>query len=117
MKWPTQYFSRSEFACQCGCGQSTIDYEVVAACIAIREHFDRSVHITSGVRCKAHNKAVGGSPNSQHLFGRAADIVVQGVPASIVQQFAEENLGVKGLGKYETFTHIDSRNGRARWEG
>jgi uncharacterized protein YcbK (DUF882 family) len=117
MNWPTPYFSRAEFACKCGCGQNTIDYEVVAACIAVREHFDRPVRITSGVRCKAHNKAVGGSRHSQHLFGRAADIVVDGVPAEIVQQYADENLGVKGLGSYDSFTHIDSRNGRARWDG
>jgi hypothetical protein len=30
--------------------------------------------IRSGVRCTAHNKAVGGKPDSAHLTGEAADI-------------------------------------------
>ncbi len=114
--FPSKYFNRSEFACQCGCGFNTIDYAVVDALEVIREHFDQPVTVTSGCRCKSHNKAVGGSTGSQHLQGRAADIIVKGVPARLVQELAE-NIGVSGLGSYDTFTHIDSRNGRSRWSG
>lgn len=32
------------------------------------------IHINSGYRCPALNKAVGGVPNSQHIAGQAADI-------------------------------------------
>jgi hypothetical protein len=32
-----------------------------------------SVNITSGLRCKAHNKAVGGSSTSKHMSGKAVD--------------------------------------------
>ena len=35
-----------------------------------------SVIIRSGYRCKELNERVGGSPNSQHMSGEAADIVV-----------------------------------------
>lgn len=115
MKWPTPHFTRSEFACKCGCGFNTIDYEVVSACHAIREHFDQPIKITSACRCPSHNKAVGGSENSQHLYGRAADLQVKNIDPALVQEFVEENLDMGGLGKYNTFTHIDSRNGRARW--
>ena len=114
MKWPG-YMQRSEFACRCGCGFSTIDYEVVAACNAIREHFGKPLTVTSGCRCKAHNRAAGGSDASQHTQGRAADIVVEGVPASNVQAYVERELDMGGVGKYEDFTHIDSRGGKARW--
>lgn len=40
----------------------------------LRQHLDRPVIITSGYRCTALNRAVGGSPSSQHLRGEAADI-------------------------------------------
>ena len=36
------------------------------------------VHVTSGYRCPALNKALGGAGSSAHVYGRAADIVVTG---------------------------------------
>ena len=42
----------------------------------LRQHFGIPVVISSGYRCPALNKAVGGVPNSQHLTGEAADIVL-----------------------------------------
>lgn len=112
----SENFSRTEFKCNCGkCDCDTVDATLLAILERIRTHFDRAVHITSGHRCHAYNAsaAVMGSPNSLHLVGRAADIVVQGIPAYLVQEFCEQ-IGVPGLGKYETFTHIDTRSGYAR---
>ena len=40
----------------------------------IREHYNKKIIITSGYRCPALNKAVGGKPNSQHVKGQAADL-------------------------------------------
>lgn len=40
----------------------------------IREHFNVPIHIISGYRSKALNKAVGGASNSQHTVGQAMDI-------------------------------------------
>lgn len=42
----------------------------------LREHFGKPIIISSGYRCHSLNKAVGGVPNSQHLKGEAADIVM-----------------------------------------
>ena len=42
----------------------------------LRQHFGTPVVISSGYRCPELNKAVGGVPNSQHLKGEAADIVL-----------------------------------------
>lgn len=42
----------------------------------LREHFGVPVIISSGYRCPTLNKAVGGVPNSQHVKGEAADIVL-----------------------------------------
>lgn len=108
------YFQRKEFACKCGCGYDTVDTVLLEALDAIRSHFGRPVTITSGCRCEAHNEAVGGSENSQHKKGRAADIVVRDTSPNDVANFAED-LGMS-VGRYEDFTHIDSRTGPpARW--
>lgn len=40
----------------------------------IRDRYNHPIIITSGFRCKALNKAVGGSNTSQHMMGQAADI-------------------------------------------
>lgn len=40
----------------------------------IREAWGKSLHVNSGYRCPALNKAVGGKSTSQHLKGEAADI-------------------------------------------
>lgn len=111
------HFSRAEFKCNCGkCDSDTVDAELLAILEGIRTHFDRPVIVSSSHRCAEFNREVGGSRKSQHLYGRAADIVVQGIPAYLVQEFCEQ-LGVPGLGSYESFTHIDTRSGSARWEG
>lgn len=40
-----------------------------------REWYGKPIHINSGYRCKALNKAVGGATNSNHLYGYAVDLV------------------------------------------
>lgn len=108
------YFSRSEFACKCGCGFDTVDALLLEALREIRVHFKQPVTITSGCRCRAWNESVGGSLNSQHKKGRASDIQVKDTLPSDVADFAED-LGLS-VGRYETFTHVDSRSGPpARW--
>ena len=60
---------------------------------------------------------VGGTPKSQHLRGTAADIVVREISPLAVAQFAEYLLGDRGgLGVYPSFTHVDVRENRARWD-
>lgn len=45
----------------------------------VRALFDKPIHINSGYRCPALNKAVGGVADSAHTRGTAADIVVPGM--------------------------------------
>ena len=40
----------------------------------LREAWGAPIQVTSGYRCPAVNKAVGGSATSQHVLGEAADI-------------------------------------------
>lgn len=69
----TNNLSRHEFACKCGCGFDSIDYETVKIIQETCDHFDSRVTINSGCRCKRHNQMVGGGEKSQHLLGRAGD--------------------------------------------
>ena len=109
----TKNFSRSEFACKDNCGFNTVDYALVLELQRLRDTFG-PIKINSACRCEAHNRAVGGGEKSQHLLGRAADIVcARQLPANIYAFLDDTWKG--GLGRYPTFTHIDSRSGKARW--
>ena len=114
-----KYFKRSEFACKCGCGTSTVDAELLQVITDVREHFGVPVVVTSGHRCDKHNKRVGGAPNSVHKTGKAADIKVTGVSSATVADYLEAKYPNKyGIGRYGSrFTHIDVRDGKARWRG
>lgn len=56
----------------------------------LREAYGKPIRVTSGYRSEELNKAVGGSPTSDHMKGLAADIV--GTPAT-----REENERLYGL--------------------
>lgn len=83
----------------------------------VRSRFDgASVTITSGYRPPAVNSAVGGVSNSQHLYGAAADILVSGYkPHEVYQKLNGWHGDRGGLGDSASFTHIDLRGYRARW--
>jgi uncharacterized protein YcbK (DUF882 family) len=40
----------------------------------LRETWGAPLYVTSGYRCPALNRAVGGVPHSQHILGQAADV-------------------------------------------
>ena len=111
-------FRVKEFACTDGSDPIFIDSELVTVLQNIRTHFGKSVTITSAYRTPTKNKAVGGQTYSQHLYGKAADIKVKGVTPKKVAAYAEKLLKNKGgIGTYSTFTHIDTRSTKSRWNG
>lgn len=111
-------FKVKEFACTDGSDPIFIDSDLVNVLQKIRTHFGKSVTITSAYRTPGKNKAVGGETYSQHLYGRAADIKVNGVTPKKVAAYAETLLKNKGgIGIYSTFTHVDVRSVKARWNG
>ena len=110
-------FKVSEFACSDGTDKVLISDELVDLLQEIRDHFGAAVTINSGYRTKTHNEKVGGSPKSQHMLGTAADIVVKGADPLTVAQYAEYLLPESGgIGVYKTFTHVDVRANRSRWD-
>ena len=111
-------FRVKEFACTDGSDPIFIDSDLVNVLQKIRTHFGKSVTITSAYRTPTKNKAAGGTTYSQHLYGRAADIKVKGVTPKKVAAYAETLLKNKGgIGIYSTFTHIDVRATKSRWNG
>lgn len=116
-----QYFKRSEFKCKCGeCGGFPVEpsEELVSVLEKIRKYFGKPVIVNSGIRCATHNRNVGGAIMSQHLKGTAADIVVNGIAPERVAKYAETLLPKSGgIGRYKTFTHVDVRSTKSRWDG
>lgn len=110
-------FRVREFACTDGSDPIFIDSELVDILQKIRNYFGKPVTITSAYRTPTHNKSCGGEQFSQHLYGRACDIKVQGTKPSEVAKYAETLLKNGGIGRYSTFTHIDVRSTKSRWQG
>lgn len=87
----------------------------------LRHHLKKPILINSAYRSPKHNKNVGGSPNSQHLKAKAADIRVPGVSPLELFQTIEKliqkgKMKQGGLGLYKTFVHYDTRGKKARWD-
>ncbi len=113
----TPNFRRSEFACQCGCGFDSIASSLVAGLQALRDLIQRPIVVLSGCRCPAHNAAVGGTPHSQHVLGKAADIRVSGMTARELYAAATSVPQFHGFGVDDErgFLHVDVRESAARW--
>lgn len=58
----------------------------------LRDYFGVPVKVTSGYRSKELNAKIGGKPNSQHLTGHAADIIVPDVPILDVYEYIRTTL-------------------------
>lgn len=110
-------FKVKEFACSDGSDTIIISPELVTILQKIRSHFGAAVTINSAYRTESHNKKVGGATYSQHKYGIAADIVVKGVNPLDVAKYAETLMpAFGGIGVYKTFTHVDVRTNKARWD-
>ena len=111
-------FKVKEFACNDGTDPIFISDELVEILQKIRNHFKKPVVINSAYRTVPKNKACGGATYSQHQYGTAADISIKGVTPKQVAAFAETLLPKSGgIGIYSTFTHIDVRVSKSRWNG
>lgn len=114
----TDHFRLGEFPCP-HCGRLVLLYlpDLCAVLEAVRAKVGGvPLAITSGYRCPDHNKAVGGSPQSQHLLGKAADIVSSVDPERVADAAEEVLVNRGGVLRYrrQRFTHVDIRPGRAR---
>ncbi len=117
-KFLSSNFRVREFRCKDDTDPIFVDSDLVDILQKVRDHFGKAVTITSAFRTASHNKKVGGATYSQHLYGKAADIKVSGVAPSVVADYVETLMpSTGGIGRYSTFTHVDVRKVKSRWNG
>ena len=87
----------------------------------LRDVLNIPITINSAYRSPKHNKKIGGVKNSQHLTGKAVDIVAKGITTNYLA-FKINELILKGkmleggIGIYDTFVHYDIRGIKVRWD-
>ena len=82
----------------------------------IREVLKKPMIITSGFRSVEVNKLVGGVGNSQHLYGQAADFVVNDMsPAQVVEFIKKSGIEYDQLlNEYDQWVHVSYNKGHNR---
>ena len=113
-------FTVKEFACKDGSDAVLVAPRLVMVLQSIRSRFGAAVTINSGYRTPQYNAKVGGVAHSQHCYGTAADITVKGQTPAAVAAYARELMpdwGGVGVYSQKGFTHIDTREVRADWNG
>lgn len=90
-----EFFSREEFKCKCGgryCNGYPAEMQEAVVRIAdnARKHFGARATVISGLRCRQHNANEGGVSNSQHMYGEAIDLRIDGVSADRLLAFVNQ---------------------------
>lgn len=110
----TKNFDPKEFRCDCGgrfcCGYP--DYmkpHMLTHIQAIRDHWNKPITVTQGLRCSGRNKQLNGSiVNSKHLTGQAIDFYQKGVTDTL----ANRRKAIKWIKKqlFHTYTYGNGIN-------
>jgi GH25 family lysozyme M1 (1,4-beta-N-acetylmuramidase) len=118
------HFKACEFQCKCsGEHDFPLDTALVEKLEKLHSALNCSaINVSSGFRCLAHDKAVGGSGTGQHIHGKAADICCIGQDGKPIDNrlvcIAAQDIGFTGIARIAgngTFTHVDTRSGK--WYG
>jgi uncharacterized protein YcbK (DUF882 family) len=121
----TKDFSLQEFASKDGSGfpnDVLINISELARNLQVlRDYIGKSIRINSGYRSPKHNASLPGAvKNSQHVKGKASDLVVSGMTPkelanAIELLISQGKMKQGGIGVYPNFTHYDIRGVKARW--
>lgn len=107
-------FIIDEFRCK-HCKVARIDINLLLKLEELRVVLgNKPIIVTSGYRCTTYNTRIGGIKNSEHTKGKASDIKMTAVNPSNVYKEADKLFN--GVGKYNTFTHVDVGVNRYRWD-
>lgn len=100
------YIPDERYQCPC-CGVNFIDPRMPMLHKLMEAMAGQTLQITSGYRCKLHNRAVGGSRTSSHLKGLAEDIAAPDSRTRFRVISAAIRLGIHRIGIGREFIHID----------
>lgn len=115
------FFDDKEFACKCAdkncdgkAPKLAMNPTLIQGLNRVREAFGKPIEVTSGYRCEAHNKAIGGAKNSRHKYGTAVDIKPTKFSKEelerLYQVCLKENVFTGlGDGRPKNFVHVDVR--------
>ena len=104
-----KYFTHAEFdSPDSPDSGSNMDDSFLSMLDRAREAAGTPFKINSGFRTPKHYKKVGGSENSSHLRGFAADIHVTSNSTRYVILEALLNVGFNRIGVADTFVHVDA---------
>jgi len=116
----TENFAYKNLTCPC-CDRIKLNdrtYRHMELLQEMRTKLNFPIYVNSGYRCKQHNIDVGGSVKSQHMEF-ATDIrpsYQDGFKQRLKAIYdMAEKLGFDGIGRYESFIHVDLRGSKARW--
>jgi zinc D-Ala-D-Ala carboxypeptidase len=111
-----KHFKHKEFACR-HCGEIKVDINLLEKLEQLRTAIgNRPIYINSGYRCPTHNRNVGGAKNSQHMYGKAADIRAKDMSPRTLEKFADTIFANGGVGMGgQNIVHVDTRGHKARW--
>lgn len=114
-KWHWKNFTPAELACK-HCGEYYHDPDSLDALQLLRGGWGRPIIINSAHRCETHNRAVKGTPNSQHLKIAFDCACLRKNQDSFVH--AALIAGFTGIGRYASrgFVHLDTGPKRG-WRG
>ena len=94
--------------------EDNIESLVAAVLDPLREKYGSPIKVTSGFRCTAVNKNIGGTVTSQHTVGEAADIV--GYDGSTTENYKLGRL-IVALGNYDQiiFENVGKSDLKPQW--
>jgi hypothetical protein len=97
-----------------------VDTRVIELADEVCRRFGRPATIISGYRSPSYNSSVDGARRSQHMLGKAIDVVFDGGALTNDEKnrviAIASAVGFVGIGIYNTSFHFDLRDGsRASW--
>lgn len=107
-------FSLKEFKCDCGGKYCTGYPEYLSISLldniqAMRDKYKKPVTITSGLRCKKQNAAVGGISTSRHTTGKAVDFYIPGKTDTESGRYAVTNDWMKLKKSHYSYAYLPTR--------